>query len=217
MRYRWASVIAGAALVFLASASAYAQSGASCPIGAPVTITATRYTLTNNDQCSSLIFTAASPITVTVPAANTVAPGFQVLMLPLYNGLTVTSPISQINKANFAKAIGPGQSALLMGDGASYWWGPGMGFGSIPATVAGGTMGTTLSNSPIFTLPNGVLQITNPASVIQGDGDSFAVCHGGTKMALGGPAEQANASQRGGPAWLVVLDALQRPFKIPLC
>ena len=48
-------------------------------------------------------------------------------------------------------------------------------------------------------------------------GDAFAVCKGGSKLPLGGPAEQMNQAQRGGPAWLQVLDALQRPYRIPLC
>ena len=115
--------------------------------------------------------------------------------------------------------LGAGQSALLTGDGSTYWWGAGAGFGIIPATFSG-TMsqpGTTWSNSPVVMLPNGILQITSPSSIVRNAGDAFAVCKGGSKLPLGGPAEQMNQAQRGGPAWLQVLDALQRPYRIPLC
>ena len=220
MRYL-ASFAAGAALAMLALASipsAYAQSGASCPIGAPKTVAASSYTLTNNDECFALIFTSPNPVTVRAPAANTIAPGYQVLLVSLYNGLTVSSTVSTINNAP-AQVLGAGQSALLTGDGSTYWWGAGAGFGMIPATFSG-TMSqpvTTWSNSPVVMLPNGILQITSPSSIVRNAGDAFAVCKGGSKLPLGGPAEQMNQAQRGGPAWLQVLDALQRPYRIPLC
>lgn len=214
MRQRWASFVVGAALALLASIPvAYAQSGASCPIGAPHIVPGTSYNLTNDDICAALIFTSPNPVTVTAPAANTVAPGYQVLLVPLYNGLTVSSALSTINNTA-TQILGAGQSGLLMGNGSAYFWGAGVGFGMLPAAVSGlAQAGTNWSNSPVVMLPNGIIQITNPASVVQGGGDSFAVCRGGAAPSLG-PTEQA---KRGAPAWWQVLDTLGRPFRVPLC
>ncbi len=213
---RWGNFFAGAALAVLALSPnvARAQSGAACPIGAPVTVTATSYNLSNNDECQALVFTAASPVTVTAPNANTVAPGFQVMLIPLYNGLTVTSSASRISNLT-SQGLGPGQSAVLMGDGTNYFWGGGSGFGTIPATVSGTTVGagTNFSNSPTIMLPNGILQITNPASVIPG-GDAFTVCKGGTPLALGPVGLEV---PRGAPSWWPILGPMGKVWKVPLC
>ena len=212
MRSWWGSIIAAVVLALYA-APASAQSGAACPIGAPVTIAATSYVLTNNNECQAIVFTAPSPITVTAPNANTVAPGFQVMLIPLYNGLTVTSSASRISNQT-SQGLGAGQTATLMGDGTNYYWAVGSGFNTVPAAVAGGaTAGTNWSNSPTAMFPNAIMQITNPASVMQ-DNDAFAVCRGGAKLPLG---YVGNNATRGAPSWWQILDSAGKPWKIPLC
>lgn len=209
----------GVALAVLAlSHAAYAQNGAACPIGAPKTITTTSYTLTNNDQCFALVFTSQNPVTLNVPAATTLAPGFQVMVLPIGNGVTVTPLLGTISNMA-AIVVGPGQSGTLIGDGKTYFWASAAGFITVPAAVgsSGETTGFSWSNSPVYGLPNGISQITNPASLDYNDGDAFAVCRGGTKYKLGDPIGVYNNTNRPGPAWWSILDPLGRPFKVPLC
>ncbi len=198
--------------------------GASCPITAPITITGAAYLLSNNDECHALIFTSAIPVAVTAPAATTVAPGWQVMLFSTSGGLTISSTGSGsgINVSTGSNGttgiIGGGQSAVLYGDGANYWMAPGGGFLSQPpagaafANLGGGTVfpGVLLGNSPIVQVPNGVLQFTNPASLVPADrGDIMRIC-AGVNRAMGAVPNQS-------PAWLQVFDWLQRPYKIPLC
>lgn len=215
---RWATCLVGAVLAALSlMGQARAQSGASCPIGPPKIVAGASYTLTNNDECAALIFTSTSPVSVTAPAASTVAPGFQALLFSVYSGLTVTPALpSQVSNQTSA-VLGAGQSALFYGDGANYWWGNGAGFlmGAAQqpgiATALGQTPGTTISNSPVIQMPNGIMRLTNTASIIpSANGDILKIC-GGNSAALG-----VNVSGRNS-AWWEILDPFNTPYKIPLC
>lgn len=198
---------------------AQAQSGAACPIGAPVTVTTTTYALTNNNTCQALIFTAASPVTVTAPAANTVAPGYQVMLFSVSGGITLTSSASTINSTSNGVLIGGGQSGLLYGDGSVYWYGNGSGFSSTPPNSAftglNSLPGVTSGNSGTVVVPNAIMQFTNPASFLQG-GYPFAVC-GAAPPAFGSGASGTPRSTSTPSNWLQIMDPFQKLRLIPLC
>ncbi len=216
--------LAGALLAFAVGAlPARAQSGAACPIGAPNLQSVTAYSLTNNDECSAIVFTASTPITVTVPNANTVAPGYQVMIFSLSGGVTLNSAVSGINGNLTSVGLGSGQSGLLYGDGANYWLMSGSGFVSGPANsvlsslTVGRVQNTTGANSAVVTMPNGLLQFTNPASFLNG-GYPFGAC-GAAPMTFGAgltgqPRSLSVQTQR---PWLQIFDNFSRPWVIPLC
>lgn len=213
--FRTAALVAGImALALLPQREARAQ--AACPITAPHTTSVTTYNLTNNDQCGGLIFTGGAMATVTLPAATTVAPGFQVLIFAANAGVVITPPSgTMVNNGTSSLVVGQGQSGLLYGDGANYWWAAGSGFIAKAAAVSGfATPGTNWSNSPVYPFPNGVLQLTNPASIIPAtNGDAFKVCNGSSNGLLGPPG---NIS-RGAPSWWQIIDPFNRAWRIPLC
>ena len=222
MGARAAGFIAGAAMALLALSpfQARAQSGAACPIGAPVTITASSLALTNNNECQAIIFTSPNPISVTAPAATSVAPGFQVMIFAINNGVTITSA-AMINNVTSGIVIGPGQSGLLYGDGAKYWFANGSGFAStapnstLSSVNLGRLPGTTASNSPLQALPNGLIQFTNDASFRPGN-YPFAAC-AGAPMAIGAGAPGTPRSPYVPKPWLQIIDDNDQTWLIPLC
>lgn len=159
---------AAAALIGANASDALAQ--ASCPIEGATTKTVTTYTLTNNDQCAVLVFTARTVVTVTAPNANTVPPGFQAMLISTGGGIVINtgSPFNATGATT--AAVGPGQSAVLLGDGSKYELGVGTGFSmTVPASVnfsnyANVFPGTVSTNSPTVVVPDGTLQFTNRAS-----------------------------------------------------
>lgn len=101
---------------------AYAQDGAGCPISAqsPFTIALATYTLSSNDQCAVIVFSwSASPVAVSVPAANTLAPGYQVTVLAKNNNIVLT-PLGggTINGAS-SSTVSAGLSATLYSNGSA--------------------------------------------------------------------------------------------------
>jgi hypothetical protein len=190
---------------------------AACPMTTPQAITASSLTLTNNNECSTLIFTSITPITVTLPPANTISPYFQAIFLPVYAGLTVSPSGTALINSQSSQVIGPGQSATLENDGTNWWFEIGGGFATKPAAFPnlGVGAGQTTSNSPTILLPNGTLQITNQASIAQAtNGDAFAVCRGGA----GTPLQNGIAASPGRtPAWWQILNPFGQPYRIPLC
>lgn len=207
-------------LLFGLHGEAYAQSA--CPIGVPQTKTGTAYTITNNDQCAALIFTAQTPVTVTVPAATTVAPGYQVMLFSVSGGITLSLAsgiTSMINGGTSGVLIGAGQSGMLYGDGANYWYGAGTGFSSTPPnssfTNLNSLTGVTSGNTGVADMPNAIIQFTNPASFLKGN-YPFAVC-GQAPAAFGSGASGTPRSTSSPNNWLQILDPFQKLRLIPLC
>lgn len=216
---RLPALVAAGLLAALSLLPNRAWAQAACPIVTPTSVSATSYTLTNNDECHALIFTSRVLSTLTLPNANTVAPGFQALVYSTGGGVTIVpNSASTINGQTANAVIGGGQSGLLYGDNVNYFLGLGTGFLTGPASGASFTNlsgsavfpGVLLGNSPVVQIPNGVLQITNPASLIPSSGGDILKICGGASALLGAPKGQT-------PAWWYVLDFLGNPRKIPLC
>lgn len=208
---------AAAALVGGNASDALAQ--ASCPIEGATTKTATTYTLTNNDQCSVLVFTARTVVTVTAPAATTVPPGFQAMLISTGGGIVINtgSPFNATGATT--TAVGPGQSAVLLGDGRKYELGVGTGFSmTVPASVnftnySGVFPGTVTTNSPNVVVPDGTLQFTNRASW-----PSFSNTQRGYSFAdVCRFLPDAVGLAPGRLQFLRVLDPMQRPRMMPVC
>jgi hypothetical protein len=67
-----------------------------------------------------------------------------------------------------------------------------------------------LGNSPTVQVPNGVLQITNQASMLQPVNNDIArVCQGATAPIGAAPSRV--------PRWLYAIDPFGQPGKIPWC
>ncbi len=219
---RRVALIAGAAIALLALSpmQARAQAGAACPIGAPVITAATTYNLTNNDECTAIVFTSPNPVSVTAPAGNTVAPGFQVMLFSVTGGVSVTSSASRINGDTVGFLVGPGQSALLYGDGTNYSSAIGMGFQTIPTNAAFSTAnlnrlpGTLAANSGTIVVPPGILQFSDEASFRPGS-YPFDVCRN-APMTFGHGAS-GNPVGSSSMNWLEILDVQKRAHLIPLC
>ncbi len=152
MRLVWAALAALALWICGLSPGLAQENGSPCPIqtaqSAANIVFSTTYTITNNDECQILVFGAGSAITVTAPNANTVAPGFEVIIFSLAATTTVNSAVSTINSTAHSVAIGAGQSGRLHGDGVNYWFEtPGAGTGGVTSVTWTGD-GTIFSTTP---------------------------------------------------------------------
>jgi hypothetical protein len=116
-----------AAALFLLPMSAFAQS-ATCPAYSKgwTAIAGTAYTLSPNDQCSLLVFTSSSSVTLTLPVPKALFPfGFEFLEFTKGTGtvtLTAASGTTVNGGSTLAKATGVG--ALCRSNGANWYCKP---------------------------------------------------------------------------------------------
>lgn len=145
MRRFLAVLLTALALSGFASSGAWAQ--ASCPINAqsPFTYALPTYALSNNDECAVIVFSySASPVTITVPIANTLAPGFQVTIIAQGNDVVLTPVSGTINGAG-SSTISKGLSATLYGNGSAAY---------VTTGASGGTLGAMTTTAGNAVLPD---------------------------------------------------------------
>lgn len=195
------------AAMLLLPLSAWAQgdNGSPCPIGAasPRTIATSTYTLVNDDQCAVLVFSSASPISVTVPAGSMLTPGFQAKIIASGNTVTLTPSSGTINGASSA-TIPSGADGVLYGNGAAAF--RLMGGGS------SGGMAITASNATLPTARDNLMPTANTNIVYATDAKgavSNALCtwDGGTGHDVGDCVNGAIATAAANGGGTVIVPA----------
>lgn len=144
---RFLSVLLSAlALATVAPFAAHAQQGASCPIGAqsPFTVALSTYTLSLDDECAVIIFSwSASPVAVTVPVANTLAPGYQVTIIAKTQDVVLT-PVNGTINGSGSTTVSAGLSATLYSNGSAAY---------VTTGASGGTVGAMTRPADNAVLP----------------------------------------------------------------
>lgn len=221
MRHALKYLAAGAVTALLSLAGMPAQAQAPCPIQnmSPRVVTSSTYTVVGPDTCAVIIFTSGATVRLPTPGASVGSAGMPITMIPAGPGGITLVPDQPTDiyvngvSQNAANIPAGSSGTMVVSDGTNWFAIYGTpGALNLPANLSPSNVypGTFLGNSPITPLPNGVLQITNPASIIPADrGDIMRPC-AGVSAPVG---SQRNRS----PAWLYVLDYLQRPYKVPLC
>lgn len=144
--------------------------------------TGTTYTVQSTDQAKLVVFTNASPVAVTLPAASTFGANWEFDVLNLGAGtVTITPTTSTINGVG-ALALTTGQGAHIFSDGTNYFVqsGAGSGSGTVTSVVCnGGTVTITTTGS----CPSREALAANRTYYVRSDGDDSA-CNGKSNAAV---------------------------------